>query len=238
LKDKRFDAQDSRPRILLIGDSYAQDLTYALEETGLLRNVQMSTRRISRECGNLFVEQSRFIKHVVHSRLAECRRDRLYEDDLLRQRMKEADEIWLASAWQHWHVDHLEESLRNLREFSGKPVRVFGRKHFGVIHLNRLLALDERQRYAVRQALPAWHVEVNERMRQIVPRDMFIDVQSLLCGDGGAATCSPFTEDRFLKTFDGTHLTSAGARLYGRQLIERTPVGRFASLRSAGHARK
>ena len=228
LEGRGFDAQDPRPRILLIGDSYAQDLTHALASAGLLQQVQLSTRQVIRECGNLFLEQARFIEHIIPSRLAECRTRRIYEDETLRARMHQADEIWLASSWQEWQVDYMIESVQGLHDFSGKPVRVFGRKHFGDIHIRRLLALDPSVRYSVVQAVPTWHTRVNQRMRAQLSPGIFIDVQVLLCGDDDA-TCQPFTADRQLKTFDGTHLTEAGAQLYARQLVRHTPVGDIVS---------
>ena len=80
----------------------------------------------------------------------------------------------------------------------------------------------------MRSPVPPWSTGVNESMRRSLPPDVFIDVQQLLCGDD-TVTCSPFTSQRELITFDGTHLTPEGARLYGLRLIEHTPLRRFAT---------
>lgn len=227
LRDRPFDATDPRPRVLLIGDSYGQDLAHAMQASGLLDRMQLSTRQVIRECGNLFLEQSRFIEHVPASNRSECGRQRIFEDETLRRRMLEADEIWLASAWQDWQVQLVPESVEALQAFSGRTVRVFGRKHFGEYHLRSLLVMEPAARYALRHPVPPWHTDINRRMRQLLSPDVFIDVQSLLCG-AEETTCPPF-RDRQLLSFDGTHLTDAGARFYAHQLIEHTPVGRFAA---------
>jgi len=223
LLGKPFDPADRRPRVLLVGDSYAEDLTNALYESGLLRNLQLSTRHVSRDCGNLFMPE----EALQALRDGFCNAPGIYEDEALRARMAEADEIWFASAWAPWQAQHVAPSVRAVQALTGKPVRVFGRKHLGALDLRELIDMKPAQRYAVRSPIPPWSVEVNDTLRSTLPTGIFIDVQQLLCGND-TASCSPFTTQRELITFDGTHLTPEGARLYGRRLIEHTPLRRFA----------
>ncbi len=228
LLGRDFDAHDPRPKILLVGDSYAEDLTNALYESGLLRNLQVSTRHIPRDCGNLFMPEAQLATLMDATQVEGCKGKHIYEDAALRARMADADEIWFASAWVQWQAGHVADSVLAVQEFSHRPVRVFGRKHLGDVHVHQLLSLPPAQRFAVRDAIPAWAIAVDETMRRSVPPDVFIDVQQLLCGSD-THTCSPFTPNHHLITFDGTHLTPEGARIYGHELIASTPLRRFAT---------
>jgi peptidoglycan/LPS O-acetylase OafA/YrhL len=93
LIEKEFDLKDPRRKILIIGDSYAQDLVNALFESGFDSSLQMTTRMIKKECGNLFIRQSDFIKHINIKSADLCNQQRIFEDKLLHKRMQEADEI-------------------------------------------------------------------------------------------------------------------------------------------------
>jgi hypothetical protein len=228
LLGRPFDEHDPRPKILLVGDSYAEDLTNALHESGLLRNLQLSTRHVPRDCGNLFMPEEKVVALMDEAQVEPCRGKHIYEDAALRARMAQADEIWFASAWEEWQSGSVADSVRAVQAFAHHPVRVFGRKHLGDVHLRELLSLPPAQRFALRDPIPPWAIEVDEGMRQSLPADVFIDVQQLLCGSD-THTCSPFTQDHHLITFDGTHLTPEGARIYGQQLIASTPLRRFAT---------
>jgi peptidoglycan/LPS O-acetylase OafA/YrhL len=226
LLHKPFDPGDPRPKILLMGDSYAEDLTNALHESGLLRHLQLSTHHISRDCGNLFLEQRTFVDKLEQEHRGACAGKGIYEDQTMRAMMREADEVWFASAWMPWQAELVAESLASAQTFTGDPVRIFGRKHLGDVHARQLLALPPVERYRVRDAIPQWTIKVNDTMRRALPREVFIDVQALLCGTD-TLRCAPFTSGHELITFDGTHLTPAGARLYGQRLVERTVIGRI-----------
>ena len=47
---KPFDEQDTRRKLLVIGDSHAQDLLNALHEVNALENMQISTRYVPTRC--------------------------------------------------------------------------------------------------------------------------------------------------------------------------------------------
>lgn len=217
LMKNSFDKQNPKAKILIIGDSYAQDLVNALYESSLNDNLQIVTRHISKRCGNLFIEQSNFIQHIKEADLAPCSKQRLYEDKALRNAILAADEIWMASSWQDWQADLVKQSVINLKNFSKKKVIIFGLKTVGKINPRRLLELDEAQRSVLSNKLPAAPINVNIKMRRELIEHQFIDVQEIFCGKD-ATTCSPFTRSGDLASYDGTHLTREGAVHYGTAL--------------------
>lgn len=217
LINNTFDEKSPKAKILVIGDSYAQDLVNAIYETSLKDNLQIITRHVSKRCGNLFIIQSKFIHHIKEEDIASCAKQRLYEDKNLHKKILAADEIWMASSWQDWQADLIKQSVINLKKNSNKKVIVFGLKNLGKIDPRTLLELDEDHRTTLLNKVPVIAMEVNRKMKQQLKDHEFIDVQELLCGNN-EATCSPFTATGDLISYDGTHLTRDGARFYGNTL--------------------
>ncbi len=220
---KSFEDSDGRKKILIIGDSYAEDLVNALFEVGVIEYIQISTRHISKLCGNLFIPRHDFSKNIAPEDVKYCEDKGIYEDKSLRNKMLEADEVWFASSWQYWQAQLISTSIRNVKDFANKPLRVFGRKNFGEFKLRKLLLMNETTRYAFRNEVPEFQIEVNELMKESLDDNVFIDVQRILCGDN-KHTCSLFTKEGFLITFDGTHLTDKGAKYYGDKLLREVAI--------------
>ncbi len=219
LSNAEFDEADPRPKLLIVGDSYAQDLVNAIFEGDLGGRVQVVTRQASNVCGNLFVPHQAFAAHIPANLTDVCAKMRLYEDENLRARMRQADAVWFAGSWLDWHVPYLAVSLSNARELTGRPVLVFGRKSLGAVSPRTLVKMSERERLHLRNAVSDWQADMNTAMKAVVPADAFVDVQAILCGDA-VASCAPFTKDGRLITYDGAHLTPDGARLYGEGLMQ------------------
>jgi peptidoglycan/LPS O-acetylase OafA/YrhL len=219
LSNKSFDDNGLRVKIVIIGDSYAQDLVNAIYETGLNQRFQIVTRHIRKECGNLYLDQSVFVNQIPPNLLSECQKVRIYEDLSLKKMLVEADEVWFASSWLMWHVNYISNSVKSVIQLTNRPVRVFGRKNFGKIYPRELLKLDKNHRPLYVNKVPEEQIRVNERMKSILPTEVFVNVQYLLCG-AILVTCSPFTNKGLLKSYDGTHLTQDGALLYGLGLSQ------------------
>jgi SGNH domain (fused to AT3 domains) len=111
----------------------------------------------------------------------------------------------------------MPSSAANLMSFSKKPVKIFGRKNFGAIYPRKLLEMSIKERYSFYNQVPALQISINKKMKSSLDKDIFIDVQDILCGDN-IERCHPFTSDGFLISYDGTHLTKEGAKFYGEKL--------------------
>ena len=219
LSMKGFAADDARYRVLLIGDSYGQDLVNAVYESGYGKSIQLSTRHISHLCGNLFIEQSRFAQNIDRDYRRQCEDKGLYEDPNLRRLMLQADEIWFASSWQYWQAGLIAQSVANVEAFAGKPVKVFGPKDFGKVVIRDLLAKSDGERVATKNTVREETIRTNALMKRNLPPDVFVDIQSLMCG-GDASRCALFTRNGDLISYDGHHLTRPGARYYGERLSQ------------------
>ena len=214
LEKRPFD-DSGRKKIFVIGDSFAQDVVNAAYEVGLTDQLQMSTHWIPTRCGNLFQEPS-VVLYVEKARQSICNNAGRYDDQAIRKIMSEADAIWIASNWTPWEAALLPASVRKLSTVFHGSVLVFGTKNFGRFSISSLLHLPAPDRPGVRSPMIASYVELNALMKSSLPEVSFIDVSALMCG--AANTCSLFTTDGKLISFDGQHLTKDGAVYFGNRL--------------------
>jgi len=210
--------QDGKQRVLIIGDSFAQDLVNAVYESGATKELDLSTRYIGSQCGNVFAPRELVDKWIPTEYLSKCPRSDtdMYHDAALKRLMAEADQIWLVSSWKPWQVELLPLSIDNIRKASGKTPTVFGPKYFGRYTVGSLLKLSPAQR--VQLELPVGEVlKTNELLKTHLAGITFIDQLQLFCGEALPA-CKPFTASGELISPDGSHLSLAGANLYGERL--------------------
>ena len=217
LKLIEFDKSDKRHKVIVIGDSYAQDLVNAVYEADQNRNIQLSTYYIPANHGNLYLKEDLTYNSSIPSsnRLNEHLG---YKDKELIRRMQDADMIWLASSWTDWEAKLAPASLENLESDFGPKVFIFGRKDFGSINLRNLISMSIEERQQYKNPIPTRYIEINELMAKTLPEEKFINVSSLLSAD--KTGCTLFTKENKLISHDGAHLTKEGARLYGEKLFE------------------
>ena len=215
LELKAFDAS-GRKKILVVGDSFAQDLVNAAFEGGLASQMQFSTHWIPTQCGNLFLEEATFISHVNAARRAICSNAGRYDKPALRKLLSEADAVWIAGKWTNWEVEFLPDSIRGFHAAVRATVLVFGPKNFGKFTIAGLLHMTAAQRLGLRNPMVASHIQLNDQMKSALPASEFVDVSNLICDS--ASTCPLFTSAGRLITFDGGHLTKDGAAYLGPRL--------------------
>jgi len=214
LQDKPF-VTDGKRRILLIGDSFAKDLTNVVFESGLEEHIQISTHFISAACGNI-VQPFDLIKYVPPEQMSACIRNGWYEKDSIQRQLVEADEIWLASRWPQWVAEKLYESIGKLELDYKKPVLVFGVKDFGRVSPKELLAIPFGDRIRLTQKASAENESINTFMREAIPSKYLIDLMNLVCTE--QYECTLFDESGKILSHDGMHLTQAGAVYLGKKL--------------------
>jgi peptidoglycan/LPS O-acetylase OafA/YrhL len=224
---KPFDAS-ARKKVVVIGDSYAQDLINAIYESGLDERIQSSTYLLPAACGNLWVQED-LTANIRRAERALCAQIGWYDNSRLRELMGEADAVWIASSWARWQVDLLPESLQRIREHFGPKAWVFGNKDFGAVSVKDLLRYPASERIRLENPMGDEHLKVNELLKSRLTDDVFVNVSGLLCGDGRA--CPLFTDTGQLLSYDGGHLTRAGARYYGERLTQTPIVRRFLETR-------
>jgi len=220
---RQFDRSDKK-KVIIVGDSYAEDLVNAVYESGLTARVQLSTYLIPAACGNLFVQENLTARIRPVDREI-CVQTGWYDNERLRRLMIEADAIWIASSWSTWQAQLLPESVQRIESTFGSKALVFGEKDFGTFSVKDLLRVPAKSRAEFKNPMSEQHIKVNELMKSSLPTDVFIDISGLLCGEG--TTCPLFTLDGKLISYDGGHLTQDGARYYGQKLAQTYIMRRF-----------
>ena len=102
---KYADWDSANTKVFLVGDSYAQDLTNAIYESGLNENYSISTWHISAPCGNLYIRLEEKEEFISDADLPLCVKTDFFKNYKFSEQLKTADEIWLASSWKPWQIE-------------------------------------------------------------------------------------------------------------------------------------
>ncbi|MGH1468691.1 MAG: acyltransferase family protein [Bdellovibrionales bacterium] len=210
-KDKSFATNTpEKPKLLLIGDSYAQDLTNVLYEAGQLSDLDFSTFYIPARCGNLNIPFNEFKRSVARKNRKYCqkRHKTYYESQVLKNKIKQADFIIFASAWQKWHTPFILQSLSNTSKLNPTAkILTLGKKQ---LSFKSPLISRHNARNKVRPS----EIHIMQTMSTLFDdkKNKYLDLQKALCSS--YSSCPVFTsakQDHFI-SYDGGHLTEAGAK--------------------------
>ncbi|MEM6846850.1 MAG: acyltransferase family protein, partial [Pseudomonadota bacterium] len=201
-------ADDGRPKTLIIGDSFAEDLVNALHAAGALQAIDLVTAKIATRCGTVWTaaDVSAFVEPAWRPK---CPPDRGFGSRTAL--LDAADRILLAAAWRPWQLDFLAETVGNIKLQSNAKVGIVAAKSFGEVDLNALLTTPSRLRGLLR-ATPD-PLAVSTRTALSERRLPVIDLP--ICPE---KHCNLFTPAGALVSHDGDHLTPAGAHDLGRRM--------------------
>jgi len=213
-------------KLLIIGDSYSQDLVNVLHEGQLLRSANIRVRYIPKLC-QVYQGDEPLAKFIKPAEARHCSESNYY--DGLRELVAEADAVLVALSWQKWAAERLAVSLERLGITSKANYIVIGVKSVGYINRAAYTRMSSSEKSAYRNPVASDRTKLNLILAQSVGDSHFVDLQALLCGPS-AERCPLFDEQGALLSHDGYHLTAAGARYLGERLAK-DPV--FARLLSA-----
>jgi hypothetical protein len=135
--------------------------------------------------------------------------------------------VVLAASWRQWAAQRLPETLTQLGAGSRRRVFVVGPKYVGDFNIRELLQTPDALRMQESQPIPAGIAEMERTLAAATPQGMYVSMQAAVCGAGPA--CKLFTPGGNLISFDGRHLTRAGAAYAGRNLFSTAPLSAFAA---------
>ena len=220
--NKPFIPTDKRKKMLIIGDSHAQDFNNAMLENNLQQRYQISTRRIPAICG-IYLGSENISPLIEKKHVLICQKA-----DTLAAAMpqiKQADVVILAANWKLWSAQRLPTTIQNLQIKAPQKLFVVGRKDFGKVNLRKYLGLSDTKLRQFRNPVYAVQREINQTIKQSVPAGMFVNIQALICQSEN--DCPLFTPQPKLISFDGGHLTMHGARYVGRVLLQNSPLNQL-----------
>jgi peptidoglycan/LPS O-acetylase OafA/YrhL len=221
---------NTKQRILLMGDSYSQDLFNMIEENRLFPNAEIRVAYIPAKC-QIYIWRGDALDFVNEKNRDLCEKW-TYKSDFypsLAPLIQKADIIILAASWAEWAVQRLPETIENLKIPPATRLVILGRKNFGKVNRKSYLGLSLEEKTKLRNRVSDQHLKVNEWMREnLKEKGDFVDLHALVCGES-SKTCPLFSRDGKLLSYDGGHLTREGA-VYIGSLLKQHPVFESLSL--------
>ncbi len=203
----------SLKNILVIGDSYSQDVVNAMYESGLSDNFNISTFHIWPQCNNLYFNRND--TDGINDPEVNCLPETVWDNLKLQDLIQTSDLVLWAAHWKLWETHLIPTSVNVMKDLGATEVLVIGTKYFGDqrgINYRHLLSLDYGTRLNTSFDFPENELAVNEVMKN--QQDyIFYDLYPLFCDSGNR--CRIFDNDGKLFSFDGNHLTPEGANHLG-----------------------
>ena len=213
---------DGRKKLLLIGNSFGQDFYNVIHEAGAFKDHQIVTRRFLSICQIYLGDED--VAPLIAPFDKSCAK-RLQAEDL-RGIAAQADVVVFAFSWRPWSGDRIAETVANFGFRDDQRVLVIGRKQLGRFNPRSFLSMKPESWQGIRNRPIPEQTTTNAAMKRGVPPAMFVDTQGVLCGD--RPDCPLFTPEGALISFDGNHLTQAGARYLGARLFRDPRLAPFA----------
>ena len=196
---------NGKKKIMIIGDSMAQDFTNLMYYSDISSNLQFSTHRVGANCGNLYINTEIFKKNVDQSKYIKCSQQYWSESKEILDLIKTSEYLILSSLWTSWEIDLLPISLDKIMSFYSGEIIIVGNKSFGEINKRKLLNIKFRDRINLMHNLNQEKIKKNNKLKE--NKNLFFDYYDILCKKN---KCSKFTDEGFLISYDGQHLTKDG----------------------------
>ena len=222
--------EEDKPVLVIVGDSFSQDFYNMLRENNAFMQYQHVALFVPARCQVFYGKPYAEIEHhIAEGDRAMCARSILTDQQV--ETIRKADVVVFASKWEAWSAAIMGESLAAMALPEHTQVMVLGTKQF---EKNRRVLLSEFRQAGVTPTRPldADILEINRTLKQSVQGYPFIDIATGFCHQG----CPLFTADGSPISYDGAHLTRAGARAIGRYLLAHTPLQQYAPASDAAMA--
>ena len=215
---KPWEISSPKTKILIIGDSFAQDMTNVLLESSLALSSQVSTYYIMAGCGNYMLESYEELNSN-----SSCKQNalftkygRAYANPLLLDLMLSADQIWIISSWDSSQIHLLKTSIDNIQAHTKASLKFFSRKDFGKIDINNLIHKTPKERADYRFALSSELQKLHQEFTAQSTNVEVIDLYQLYCDS--KYSCKIADLNGYLYSWDGTHLTREGVKYFAKFL--------------------
>jgi len=226
LQGQPFDKKSKKKRVIIVGDSQGCDFLNSALENGYLRNYQIQFHFIPYPCQTVPGEYiSKYIE-PKHRRFCTTtgRTDTL---EKVKKQVPDANLIIYASLWKTQVAEKLPKIINYLQIKKDQRLIVIGNKFFGNMLIQDYFHMSSKELRKLRNDVGTKTLEINSILqRRLGGRISFIDPHKLVCGNR-STSCPIFTNNLQLISYDGRHLTKAGARYVGKILFQKTVLGKI-----------
>lgn len=212
---------ENKDTVIIIGDSFSQDFYNMAKEAGAFADYEQATLYIPARCQIFYGKSFADIEHNINpGDRTMCKKSALNAGDVIN--IRKADVIIFAARWESWAAAMMGETLNAMQIPEGREVLVVGTKAFEKSR-HSLLRTYRTQGPDSRRLPDEEFLEINNLLKASLGDTPFVDILSDFCRDG----CPSFTEDGTPVSYDGGHLTEAGAELIGRYIFARPPLNQY-----------
>ena len=222
LQAKPFDNNTRKKKLMIIGDSQGCDFLNSMVENGYLKNYQVQFRFIPYACQNVPYENINHYISAKHKNFC-LKTDRLDTLKKIKQQAKAADVVVFSALWKPTVADKLPKIFHYLGITKQQRLVVIGYRFFGKINISKYANLSNHERRLARIDIGRKSLKINALLKKRLAKNVvFVNPHELVCGT--TTSCPLFTSDFRLISYDGRHLTKAGARYMGRILFNKSPL--------------
>ncbi|CAF0784527.1 unnamed protein product [Adineta ricciae] len=214
---------NTKRRLLLIGDSFAQDFMNMIAETNSLQKYEIRCYYIRFQCQIYMGDEDR-LQWIASFHRSLCINDHKIQSAI--PMIREADVIILAGFWLRWSAIRLPRTIELLNLTKSQKLLVLGLKNFGVIDLKKYMNMSYEFRIQQFQQPEENATEVNTIMKQSFSPSVYIDTMGMVCVFKNN-TCPIFTPHGKLITYDGWHTMKHGARYVGDIIFSHYPLNQL-----------
>jgi hypothetical protein len=223
LQAKPFDAQSTKKKLILIGDSQGCDFLNGMIENGYLRNYQIQFRFIPYACQKVPYENINLYISAEHQQFCTTTK-RLDNLQKARPQVGKADLVIFAALWKAEVAKKLPRIFHYLQIKKQQRLVVIGYKFFGIVSEKKYANLTNNKRRQTRVNVGQKALKINSILNNSLSNNVtFVNPHKLICGN--STSCPVFTNALELISYDGRHLTKAGARYIGKILFQKTQLG-------------
>ena len=210
---------DTKPNLVLVGDSFSQDFYNIIAENGAFSGHAISAIAVPAPCQIHYGIPNGEISGYLERSLSQCLPDFLSDDDVAK--IRKADVVIFVASWRAWSAERLARSIENMDLGTEKEIYVIGSKSFEKSRRYFLHLDDPRLAF---KAPGQTVLDTNAAFDRSFSPEIFVKTTDLLCPD----LCPLLTPEGALISHDGKHLTREGALYVGQLLFAADPLRKYA----------
>ena len=223
LQARPFDKHSNKKKLIIIGDSQGCDFLNGIIENGYLKNYQVQFRFIPYACQRIPYEKANHYISPKHHQFC-LKTKRIDSLEKAKKQVGEADLIIFAALWKATVAKKIPKIFHYLGIRKQQKIVVIGYKFFGKIIPKNYANLSPQERRLTQNKVGNKAIKINTILKNSLGnKALFVNPHQLVCGN--TTTCPIFTNALELISYDGRHLTKAGARYIGKILFQRTQLG-------------
>jgi len=209
---------NSRPKVLLIGDSMAADLANVLVAAEQHENLDLATILVGENCKTLFGLNAKQYRSIYAGANNKCKREHsrvLAKNELI----SSADTIVLASyLWEENFARMISLSVDHLKNLTSANILVLGLKN----QISNGIQFQNKHAFSPNahtlRTPPHPKVDIiNQLLKDSAKDYTYFDLLDLFCDEQG---CQRITKEGYAIIFDGSHLSENGAEFLANGVKE------------------